>query len=158
MISDFREPAPDQSIRFGLTLAIRNNNPGNIRPGQHFRGEVGENGGFSVFVNMAYGIRAYLVIYRAYIVKDGVKNIADFIHRWAPPSDNNPNNLAYVKAICDATGLNSLSKVPQDKTTVEKFAIAQWNFESGNQAGNITLMDIDMGFVLFNHDYPGFFL
>ena len=150
MPSDFRNS-------IGLRLAIRNNNPGNIRPGQNFKGEVGENGGFSVFSDMSYGIRAWLIVYHSYIVKDGVKTLAEFVDRWAPPGDNNPNNANYVAAIAAATGLSANDAVPTDQDTVTEFFKAQVNFESANEESNITDDDIQAGFNLFTKSIPNFF-
>ena len=42
----------------GGTLGIRQNNPGNIRPGAKFFGETGIGSGYSTFKNPIYGGRA----------------------------------------------------------------------------------------------------
>jgi hypothetical protein len=151
MPSDFRNST-------GLSLAIRNNNPGNIRPGQNFDGEVGENGGFSVFSDMSYGIRAWLICYHSYLVKDGVTTITEYIDRYAPPSDNNPNNANYVAAICKGTGLSPNDAPPRDQATVTQFFIAQVNFESADEESDISADDIQAGFDLYNASHAAFFL
>lgn len=80
------------------TLAEINNNPLNIRynPQNQWRGQTGQNKGFCVFKNNAFGFRAGFIILGNYI-KNGINTIEQIISRWAPPSENNTEN--YIRFI-----------------------------------------------------------
>jgi len=80
---------------------IRDNNPGNIRPGEHFKGEVGEEGGYCIFDTPENGIRAIAVdLLTKY--RRGLTTIRSIIAVYAPPSENDTE--AYIKAVCADTG------------------------------------------------------
>lgn len=82
------------------TLAEINNNPLNIRynPQNQWRGQTGQDKGFCVFKNKAYGFRAGFIILGNYI-KNGINTIEQIVSRWAPPSENNTEN--YIRFIED---------------------------------------------------------
>lgn len=84
---------------------IRNNNPGNIRIGQDWKGEVpkGTNtdGAFEQFSSPQYGIRAIAKILRAYSTR-GLDTIREIINTWAPPVENNTD--AYINSVSISTG------------------------------------------------------
>lgn len=86
---------------------IRNNNPGNIRWGEDWRGLVAEaqrtDKSFCQFTAPEYGIRAMIVILRNYQRKRGLKTVADIINRWAPPVEN--NTLAYINSVAKSVGV-----------------------------------------------------
>lgn len=80
---------------------LRNNNPGNIdHSPSHWLGqaEVQTDPRFVQFTSMAYGVRALAVTLLTYQRTHGCRTVADFIGRWAPPSEN--NTAAYVKSVC----------------------------------------------------------
>lgn len=81
------------------TLAEINNNPLNIRynPQNKWQGQTGENKGFCVFKNKAYGFRAGYKILCNYI-RNGHNTIERIVHRWAPPSENNTET--YIRFVC----------------------------------------------------------
>lgn len=85
-------------------LGIRQNNPGNIRPGEPWAGAVGEQNGFVVFDSAIHGIRALAKNLMAYQTRHGLLTIRGMVSRWAPPSDNNDTE-AYIAAVCKACGV-----------------------------------------------------
>ncbi|EMK0255615.1 structural protein [Salmonella enterica] len=85
---------------------IRNNNPGNIRWGDDWRGLVPAakrtDKDFCQFTAPEYGIRAMIVILRNYQRKHGLNTISGIISRWAPTNEN--NTQAYIASVTKATG------------------------------------------------------
>ncbi|EBQ4836125.1 structural protein [Salmonella enterica subsp. arizonae] len=85
---------------------IRNNNPGNIRWGDDWKGLVPKeqrtDKAFCQFVTPEYGIRAMIVILRNYQRKHGLNTITDIINRWAPTNEN--NTQAYIDSVAKTTG------------------------------------------------------
>lgn len=71
-------------------------NPCNIRYSskQKWLGQVGKRNGFCYFASNFYGYRAFLVLCRTYYNKYHIRTISDFIHRFAPQSENNTS--AYI--------------------------------------------------------------
>lgn len=72
---------------------IRNNNPANIRKSSiRWQGLVSsekcKDSSFCEFTSVAFGVRAFLVLCRTYREKYGIKTVTDFIHRFAPSSEN----------------------------------------------------------------------
>lgn len=84
---------------------IRNNNPGNIRWGDDWKGLVPKSQrtdkDFCQFITPEYGIRAMIVILRNYQRKHGLNTITGIINRWAPTSEN--NTQAYIDSVAKAT-------------------------------------------------------
>lgn len=77
-------------------LAIRNNNPLNIRysAGNRWIGQIGYRRGFCQFDTLEHGWRAALMLLVKY-QRSGYDSIYKIIHRWAPPSEN--NTKAYIR-------------------------------------------------------------
>jgi hypothetical protein len=98
----------------GDALGLRNKNPGNIEwiadPAKRWRGMIGRNGRFGVFDTYANGVRAIGGELRASIKKG--HTIAQAIHEWAPPSENNTD--AYVRAFADGVGAVPAVKLTGD--------------------------------------------
>lgn len=88
---------------------IRNNNPGNIRWGDEWKGLVPEaqrtDKAFCQFKAPEFGIRAMIIILRNYQSKYGLKTITGIIKRWAPPNEN--DTQAYIRSVAQATGTDS---------------------------------------------------
>lgn len=84
---------------------IRNNNPGNIRWGDDWKGLVPKSQrtdkDFCQFITPEYGIRAMIVILRNYQRKHSLNTITGIINRWAPTSEN--NTQAYIDSVAKAT-------------------------------------------------------
>ncbi|EGE1024607.1 structural protein [Shigella sonnei] len=96
---------------------IRNNNPGNIRWGDNWKGLVPENKrtdrSFCQFVDVKYGIRAIARILLNYRNREGMKRVGnkgidtvrEIISRWAPPNENNTE--AYIQSVSKACGVGA---------------------------------------------------
>lgn len=86
---------------------IRNNNPGNIRWGDDWKGLVPKeqrtDKSFCQFITPEYGIRAMIVILRNYQRKHGLNTISGIINRWAPTNEN--NTQAYIDSVAKSTGV-----------------------------------------------------
>lgn len=94
------------SLDLSHVRAVRNNNPGNIRIGTKWQGEMlpanmtpeqKAEKEFEVFATPAMGFRAMATIFHTYVRDHGVKTVRQAITRWAPPSEN--NTTAYVDAV-----------------------------------------------------------
>ena len=108
---------------------IRNNNWGNIRHGNNWRGEVkGADGGFESFSNPIWGLRAMIKVTRSYVNRRGVVTVRDFVYRYAPTVDNNPHNEAYIKHIEKYV---ESEICPYDRSYMEGFIKAVCEFENG---------------------------
>ncbi len=88
---------------------IRNNNPGNIRWGDEWKGLVPQvqrtDKSFCQFISPEYGIRAMIIILRNYQSKYGLKTITGIVKRWAPPNEN--DTQAYIRSVAQATGTDT---------------------------------------------------
>ena len=112
---------------------IRNCNPGNIRitkdKWQGLR-EVQEDKEFFQFKAMKWGYRAMIRTLQNYRKRHGCETIADFIRRWAPPTEN--NTVTYIRFVCEKMGVPSVF-VPnvEKKAAMCMFAYAISFFENG---------------------------
>lgn len=79
-----------------IPRGIRNNNPGNIRHGNDWKGLAEEqpDPAFCTFASPEYGLRAIVVILRNYDRKHGLRTVREFINRWAPPNENDTTEYA----------------------------------------------------------------
>ena len=123
----------------GLPLGLRNNNPGNIRPGDNWKGMIGVNSGFVVFSDIEYGIRAMATDIIGDIVKDGKDTIEKLITEYAPPSEN--NTTAYINNVVKYTGIPKDQKIPLDIQTSVKLLRAIMNVELGVQYSKLITDD-----------------
>lgn len=82
---------------------IRNNNPGNIRPGQGFKGECGAQDGYAIFVTPELGMRAIAVDLLTKF-KHGLDTVTKIITRYAPPEDQN-DTAAYIRCVAHDVGV-----------------------------------------------------
>jgi len=95
----------EKEIRKGGTISWRNNNPGNMRMSEFSKaqGAIGEAGGFAVFPSQEAGEKAReKLLFEAKAYKD--KTIAEAMHRYAPPSENDTQD--YINSLVAATGAN----------------------------------------------------
>lgn len=127
----------------GLPIGLRNNNPGNLRPGDNWQGMIGESGGFLQFQDISWGIRA-MGIDLTTKIRNGYNTIELIIFRWAPPSEN--DTLAYIAAVVDYTGLSQNKILTADTSTLRRLIRAIMNVELGtNYSAMITDADINEG-------------
>lgn len=98
---DFRNNKAAYSSR-----GLRNNNPGNFRPGVNWQGIAGSADGYLVFTDVQFGIRAMaLNLYNNYYLF-GKKDLLSFITKYAPSSDGN-NPLAYANEVAAQAGITA---------------------------------------------------
>jgi len=117
-----------------LPRGIRNDNPGNIRPGAPWQGATGDDGGqngYLVFSDPVYGLRAIVRILNTYYTRYHLHSVSALIGRWAPPSDDNPTD-EYVGFICKALGVGPDVEITLDSSTVKPFVDAIVRFENGD--------------------------
>lgn len=115
---------------------IRNNNPGNIRWGDHWRGLVPQlqqtDKAFCQFVSPEYGIRAMMMILKRYQKQHGLNTIAGIIHRWAPPEEN--DTQAYINSVVTVTGIPAHEQIDvTDSATMLKLVQSIIAHENGYQ-------------------------
>lgn len=106
-----------------LPRGIRNNNPGNIRHGDKWKGLHTEqtDPSFCRFIAPKWGYRALFIILRTYERKYRLCSIREIIHRYAPPIENNTEG--YIQRVA-----KELKVSPDDCLSVMKkdvlFALA----------------------------------
>lgn len=90
--------------------AVRNNNPGNLRIGQPWKGlmphehmdvEQALEDEFCVFENPMWGFRALASVFLHYARHDHITTLRGAIARFAPSSENNTG--AYLNAVVNMT-------------------------------------------------------
>jgi len=100
-------------------MALKNNNPGNIRSfiknGKYSTPFVGESlpadikpgktAGFRIFVSLPYGYRALFKVLKGGYLDKGNNTIAKIFPIYAPASDNNVPT-AYINSVEKMTGIN----------------------------------------------------
>jgi hypothetical protein len=130
----------------GIARGLRNNNPGNIERGDAWQGlrPTQTDSRFAQFVEMRYGVRAALIIFRNYQSKYGLKTIAQMIARWAPPTENDTN--AYVSAVAQRVGIPSNAPLNlADVRTATNFLRAVFRHENGIAAELISDTEVTEG-------------
>lgn len=125
----------------GLPIGLRNNNPGNIRPGDNWKGMIGTNGGFVVFSDCSWGIRA-MAINIITQINNGYNTIEKLIYRWAPPADGNDTE-AYVQTVSSYSGIPRTQVLQPNNTTLRKLMAAIMNEELGPSYASM-LSDADL--------------
>lgn len=115
-----------------LPRGIRNNNPLNIRVGNHWIGEVEKptDKEFEQFTDIIWGLRAGFILLRRYIMLYGLKTVHDIISRWAPASENNTSN--YIKLVSTSMGVGILDELLfEDEETMIRLVSAMCLVECG---------------------------
>lgn len=122
--------AKDFSQNPSFPLGLRNNNPGNLRYNANIKwqGQIGQNKGFVVFRDIAYGIRAWGMDLKNDI-KKGKDTIEKLIYEYAPPSEN--NTQAYIKNVEQYSGIKRTQPLHTDIDTLTKLARGFYNVELG---------------------------
>lgn len=100
------------------TLGMRQNNPGNLRPGGGWSKNQPVKG-FEVFDNAQQGLSAMAGQLLRYS-KRGIDSVKDIVTTYAPPSDNNPTE-AYIDNVSKKLGVGKEDKLNlQDPAVLEK--------------------------------------
>lgn len=96
---------------FGGTWAWRNNNPGNVRPGDISKThhQIGIVGGFAVFPDYDTGEEALIALLKRPIWQN--RSIDQLVDKYAPPEDGNKYNAEYKAALHRATGVMDDTKI-----------------------------------------------
>ena len=96
---------------------LRNNNPLNIRKSRKTtwvgQSEKQEDRDFVQFCSMAYGYRAAFKVLQNYRVLYDCMTLRQYIHRWAPPIENNTD--AYVSSVARTAGVNPDTLLPSPR-------------------------------------------
>lgn len=136
----------------GYPIGLRNNNPGNLRPGDNWQGMIGTNGGFIQFQNIAYGLRALGIDLRTKI-NNGYNTIELLVFRYAPPGEN--DTLSYINSVSDDTGLSQNHLLTASADTLKRLIRAIANVELGrNYSALISDADILEGLGMMGGTFP----
>lgn len=110
---------------------------------------IGTNGGFVVFKDIEYGIRAMATDIGNDIKNDGLNTIAKLVTEYAPPSEN--DTAAYIRSMVNYTGIPADQPLPTNHETLRKLIRGHMNVELGQQYSSmISDADIDAGLRLMN--------
>ena len=91
----------------GLPLGLRQNNPGNIRPGAGFFGETGSAGGYAQFADEDAGLRALARLLRTYGNEYDINTVRELVGRYAPESDNPDSFNNYINYLSEQLGVGA---------------------------------------------------
>lgn len=141
---------------YQLPIGFRNNNPGNLRPGDSWQGMTGENGGFIVFKSMPWGIRALATDLVTKINKDGLDTIRKIVTKYAPASDRN-DVPAYIAAVSNDSGFGPDEQLTADGDTITRLVKAHTAHENGEDYLHYLLDDdVTEGLSLMSHPLATF--
>ena len=89
------------------------NNPGNIRTGGGFDGEIGvTKDGFAIFDNMKSGVDAINKLATTYGKKRNINTVREFANRYSPPGENTAKQIAgKIDVISNALNVGPDEKV-----------------------------------------------
>jgi len=132
-------PAPtDDAIPMregGVPLGIRQNNPGNIRPGAGFIGETGQGGGYAQFGSEEEGLRALARLLGTYSDEYGINTLRGLTSRYAPRSDNEASFDNYVSYLGEQLGMDPDEEFDL-KSRRDELIPAIVGFEQGRDFGD----------------------
>lgn len=117
------------------TPAVKNNNPGNIRPSEtslKYEGVIGvadsgKSGEFLQFATIGWGAAAQLRLLRSYL-KNGYNTIHKIIYRWCPPIECDSDK--YVRYIVSQTGIDRNKVLTFEPTLIIPIAMAMARWEA----------------------------
>lgn len=108
-----------ESDKNGVVFKCKRNNPFNIRKSfSRWKGltERGSDGGFCEFVDVRYGIRAYIILIHNYIHIRVLRTVRQIISTYAPSSENDTE--AYIKYVCFSTGFDE-DEILKDRDIID---------------------------------------
>ncbi len=138
---------------------IRNNNPGNIRWGDDWKGLVPPaqrtDKDFCQFFDSKWGIRALVKVLLNYskrpgvpgVGNSGIDTVREIISRWAPPNENNTE--AYIQSVAKACGVKPNDNLDlTDKKLMLAMVKAIIQHENGVQpySDDVLLAGIELAF------------
>lgn len=130
-----------------MPIGLRNNNPGNLRPGIDWQGVTGTAGGFLVFKDLSWGIRAMAIDIGNDIRLDGLNTLRKLINEYAPPSENDTS--MYISRMVGSTGFGPDQVLPINGNTLLQLVRGIINVELGHPYYNlVTDADIQEGLQL----------
>tara|TARA_A100001391_G_scaffold104191_1_gene69556 strand:+ start:1621 stop:3813 length:2193 start_codon:yes stop_codon:yes gene_type:complete len=119
----------------GLPLGLRQNNPGNIRPGAGFIGETGQGGGYAQFGSEEEGLRALARLLGTYSDEYGINTLRGLTSRYAPRSDNEASFDNYVSYLGEQLGMDPDEEFDL-KSRRDELIPAIVGFEQGRDFGD----------------------
>ncbi len=138
--------------RLDLPLGLRNNNPGNLRPGDNWQGAIGVNQNFIVFENILWGLRAMGTDIRTKI-NNGYNTITKLIYRYAPPTENNTE--AYINLVVQYSGIARNTVLTATGSTIQRLIRAMMNVELGiSYSQMVTDLEILQGIEMMSGTVP----
>ena len=119
----------------GLPLGLRQNNPGNVRPGAGFIGETGQGGGYAQFGSEEEGLRALARLLGTYSDEYGINTLRGLTSRYAPRSDNEASFDNYVSYLGEQLGIDPDEEFDL-KSRRDELIPAIVGFEQGRDFGD----------------------
>lgn len=90
--------------------SVAYHNPGNlVKSSSVWVGETERQGRFTAFRSAHYGLRALCIVMLRYEQRYHVDTLEKFVHRFAPPSENNTNN--YINFLSGELGIGRRQKI-----------------------------------------------
>lgn len=139
---------------------MRRNNPGNLRPlngKELWEGEIrpgGKRPAFSIFQNMAYGLRGMITDVTGKIVNKKLNTLRKLINVYAPPFEN--NTRIYIDTVARATGLKPDQVIPVSKAMLDKIIRTKIQVEQGKKyAEMIPDEDFDLAYSMLSDKVKG---
>ena len=115
---------------------IRNNNPFNMKynPNIQWEGQIGkDSANFVQFGTAEHGIRAGVKNLINGYFNRGINTPVTILERYAPPTDNNPNNAQYAQLIARTVGVAVDGAIVPNRSNLIKLSKAIIMFENGQQ-------------------------
>ena len=90
----------------GLSIADRNYNPGNMRlTNKPYFGTTGKASGYATFASPEFGLRGIALTADKYAKDPKIKTLKDFVEKYSPAADDNPNNKQYAEFLAGSLGV-----------------------------------------------------
>ena len=130
-----------------ISRGLRNNNPLNIRRNStKWKGlaECQPDAEFFSFIDACWGYRAAFVTLRNYFLRHSLKSLRGWIHRWAPPVENDTD--AYVRFVASRSGVDADAELCiDDAQLMQRIVSAMSHMENGVPA---VRSDVEKGWQL----------